>query len=333
VNHRERVQAALNHRAVDRVPRFEVWIDAFTGELGRGDQAAAYADQGQDGVMMPTRAQMADAVGRDGVDEWGRVWRRGIYVGGDVDTDADRQRYSLPLEAVGGLFDAVRIGAVRERYPDHALFFGSHLGPFTAAYMAMGFDRFFMRLSDAPVFVEKLMVARTGWCLAAFAEAVRLGAELLVLGDDAAHRDGPMIAPRLWRDMILPLHREIVKESPVPVIWHSDGNILPLLPMAVEAGFAGVHGLDPSAGIDLGAVKREFGRDLALIGNVDTRVLCGSNLSAVRGEVARCLEQGSPGGGYMLSTCNSIFEGMDLAAVKALFSFEADPDAGLFRSG
>jgi uroporphyrinogen decarboxylase len=94
--------------------------------------------------------------------------------------------------------------------------------------------------------------------------------------------------------------------------------------MAVEAGFAGVHGLDPSAGMDLGRIRREYGSRLALIGNIDVRVLCGSDLTAVRSEVARCYEQGGGGGGYMISTCNSIFEGMNPLAVKTMFSCQAE---------
>ncbi len=93
-----------------------------------------------------------------------------------------------------------------------------------------------------------------------------------------------MISPRMWREFVLPYHRRIVDALDVPLIWHSDGDILPLLPQAIEAGFVGVHGLEPAAGIDLGMVKREFGQDLVLIGNVDVGVLCDSDLDAVRRE-------------------------------------------------
>lgn len=277
--------------------------------------------------MMPTRAQLGDAAGKDGIDEWGRIWHRGTYAGGVVDTDDDIRRFSPPLSAAARLFETGRIAAVRTLYPEHALIYGSHIGPFTAAYLSMGFDRFFLRLSDDVAFVEKLMAVRMEWCLAVFDEAVRQGAEVLVLGDDAAHKDGPMISPRLWRDLVLPHHRRIVREAKVPVIWHSDGNIQALLPMAVEAGFAGVHGLDPSAGLDLGRIRREYGSRLALIGNIDVRVLCGSDLAAVRSEVGRCYEQGGGEGGFMISTCNSIFEGMNPLAVKEMFRRQAEFDA------
>lgn len=42
MNSRERVFAALHHQAPDRVPRFEIWIDAFLDDLGGGDAQAAF---------------------------------------------------------------------------------------------------------------------------------------------------------------------------------------------------------------------------------------------------------------------------------------------------
>lgn len=91
--------------------------------------------------------------------------------------------------------------------------------------------------------------------------------------------------------------------------------------MAVEAGFAGFHGIDPLAGMDLCRIKQRFGRDLVLVGNVDVRVLFGPDLAAVRREVDRCMAQGAPGGGYMFASCNSIFAEMHPAAVAEMFHY------------
>jgi uroporphyrinogen decarboxylase len=321
---RERVLAALAHRETDRVPRFEIWIDALLDELGQADAPAAYAGLGQDGVLLPTRTPPESNAWRNGVDEWGRVWQAGMYVSGVVETKADLSRYSPPASYAAELFDADAARQVRERYPDHCLLYGSHIGPLTAGYMAMGFESFSLRLMDDPAFIHLLFERRTDWCLALFQEAVRLGANLLVLGDDAGYRSGPMISPRMWRKLVLPYHRRIVDSVEVPVLWHSDGNVEALLPMAIEAGFAGIHGLEPAAGMDLARIKREYGRDLALVGNIDVQVLCGDDLAAVRREVDRCIAEGAPGGGYMLATCNSIFNGMSARAVAEMFRYAAE---------
>jgi len=322
---RERVWTTFQHREPDQVPRFECWIEPeVAAELGQQDLVSAYASLGLDCIHIPLRERPHSNAWKEGVDEWGRVWKDGIYVHGLVDNEEDLKRYSPPLDLVEEFFDADEVREAMELYPDHCFIYGSHVGPFTQAFMAMGLEAFFFRIHDDPRFVEKLLEARTEWCLALFHEAASLAVDFVVLGDDAGHKTGPMISPQLWRDLILPYHRRIVEETNVPVVWHSDGFIEPLLPMAVEAGFAGVHALEPAAGVDLARVKQEFGHDLILMGNVDTSILCTSDLEAVRREVERCIEQGAPGGGYMISTCNSIFEGMQAHSVIEMFRYAGE---------
>ena len=321
---RERVFAALQHEEPDRVPRFEIWIDALLDELGQDTLQSAYVNLGQDCIMIPSQTPAGSNAWRDGVDEWGRIWKNGMYVDGVVDTEADLRQYSPSLEYVDQFFDCDEVKEVKDLYPDHCFIYGSHVGPFTAAYMAMGFKRFFVRIVDDPAFVQKLLDARTEWCIALYRKAVDLGVDVLVLGDDAAHKEGPMISPRMWRELVLPYHHRIVDKLDMPLIWHSDGDIESLLPMAIEAGFTGIHGLESAAGIDLGEAKRKFGQDLVLIGNIDVRVLCDSDLGPVRREVTRCIEQGAPGGGYMIATCNSIFKGMNPISVAEMFRYEEE---------
>jgi len=325
---RERVFAALEHHAPDKIPRFEIWIDGLLEELGQEDGPGAYAGLGQDAVMMPSVNPPESNAWRTGVDEWGRRWRDGTYVGGVVDTDEDLERYSPPLRVAEGRFDADEVADVRTRFPDHCLIFGTHIGPLTAGYLAMGFERFFLRLHEDPAFVHRLLAARTAWCIAVYERAIELGAEVVVLGDDGAHGGGPLISPSMWRAFVLPYHRQIVEALDAPVIWHSDGDTTALLSTAAEAGFVGVHGLDPIAGMDLAAVKDTFGEDLVLVGNVDVRVLCAPDLSAVRREVDRCAAAGGADGGYMMASCNSIFEGMAGDAVAEFFRYEAEVITG-----
>jgi uroporphyrinogen decarboxylase len=319
---RERVFEALAHREPDRVPLFEIWIgDDIVAELGYEDLPSAHVGLGLDSIMIPNQNPEGSNAWGTGLDEWGRIWEKGIYVTGLVKTEADLERYSPPLDYADEFFDPSKVKEVMERYPDHCFIYGSHFGPFTMGYLSMGFQDFFLSLVERPDFAHKLLEARTDWCIAIFQKAVSLGIDVLILGEDAAHKSGPMISPRMWREFVLPCHRRIVDQLDVPVIWHSDGRMSSLLPIAVEAGFLGVHPLEPAAGMELGEVKREFGEDLVVIGNVDVAVLFGSDLELVRKEVRRCMEQGAPGGGYMFSSCSSIFEGMNTAAVVEMFRY------------
>jgi uroporphyrinogen-III decarboxylase len=103
-----------------------------------------------------------------------------------------------------------------------------------------------------------------------------------------------------------------------------------LLPMAVEAGFAGIHGLEPWS-MALAAIKAECGDKLILMGNADVRTLCGSDIASVRQEVRRGITEGGPNG-FMLSSCNSIFPGMHPAAVREFFRVQAELIEGRIQS-
>jgi uroporphyrinogen-III decarboxylase len=126
-----------------------------------------------------------------------------------------------------------------------------------------------------------------------------------------------------WRELILPCHQRVARELPVPVIWHSDGRMEKLLPFAVEAGFAGVHGLEPLAGNLMDEIKARYGGQLALLGNVDINLFFQTDLELIRADVRRSYEQGGSGG-FLLSSCNNIHPGMNPAAVREFFRCQAE---------
>jgi len=149
-----------------------------------------------------------------------------------------------------------------------------------------------------------------------------VGVDFIILGDDAAENSRPLISPKLFRELILPEYKKIVKASKVPIIWHSDGHITPLLPMIIEAGFTGVHSLEPKANIDLADIKHLYGDKLILAGNLDTtEILCQPDLNLVREDVERCIKHGAPGGGYLFSSSNSLFEGHNVKAIREAYYY------------
>lgn len=173
-----------------------------------------------------------------------------------------------------------------------------------------GLERFLMMIYDEPDLVRRMvnMVAEVHTVLAR--RAVRAGADVVVLGDDYAWRTGPMMSPAKFREFFLPGIKRVVQavhEEGALCLKHCDGNIWALMDSFVEAGFDGIHPLEPVAGMDLGEVKRRYGHKLCLLGNVD----CGYMLSEapvdeVVADVKRCLRDGAPGGGYVLMSSNSL---------------------------
>jgi uroporphyrinogen decarboxylase len=74
-----------------------------------------------------------------------------------------------------------------------------------------------------------------------------------------------------------------------------------------------LHSLDPQAGIDIAEVKRDYGDQVCLIGNVNCGLMDTGTEEEVIESTRYALKHGMPGGGYVFSTSNSIYTGMRLS--------------------
>jgi len=134
--------------------------------------------------------------------------------------------------------------------------------------------------------------------------------EVVVLGDDYADNKGPMMSPDHFRQFILPGLQKVVHaahQAGAYVVKHTDGNIMGILDMIVETGIDGLNPIEPQAGMDIRLVKEKYGDRIAIIGNIDCGyLLCQAPVEEVRRVTRETIEIAAPGGGYMLSSSNSI---------------------------
>jgi len=95
--------------------------------------------------------------------------------------------------------------------------------------------------------------------------------------EDMAYKNGPHISPRMFREFMLPCYEKLVsffKNHGVDIVMvDSDGDTRLLLPLFIEAGVNCHWPLEAQANMDAVALRKEFGRKLAFIGNIDKRVL------------------------------------------------------------
>ena len=97
----------------------------------------------------------------------------------------------------------------------------------------------------------------------------------------------------------------------VPYIKHTDGNVNSLLDDLVAAGVDAFQAIEPRAGMDIAQLKRDYGEKLVLIGNVDcSTVLVNGPEEAVRAQTEAVIRAAAPGGGFILSSSNSIHTGV-----------------------
>ncbi|MHA2364789.1 MAG: uroporphyrinogen decarboxylase family protein [Candidatus Hodarchaeales archaeon] len=321
MNSRERVLTTLKHKEPDSVPLLEVWIESEIIDLLGGDPYLAREKLRLDCLPLGSYPKNSKAYGH-GVDEWGRLFRKGQYKDGLIKNYKDLEKFTAPLSHAKDWFPPEKITKIKKKYQEnYAFYFAWHDCSLGLTYLSMGIEEFFLSLYNNPEFVKAVIKRSTEWIIALVEQVNTIDIDFIVLGDDAADNSRPMISPRMFREFILPEYKKIVTASDVPIIWHSDGNIKSLIPMIIEAGFIGIHSLEPKV-INLAEIKAEYGEKLVLAGNLDTTdILCKSNLNLVRKDVERCIKEGASGGGYFFSSSNSLFEGHDLQAILEAYRY------------
>jgi uroporphyrinogen decarboxylase len=133
-------------------------------------------------------------------------------------------------------------------------------------------------------------------------------------GDDIADNQRTLISPKVWNRIFLPPFQRWVQAIHACGMYywkHTDGNIMAVLPSLVDAGIDGIDPIDPIAGMDLAAIKRDWGSRIAIKGNVDCAELLTNGVEAdVVEAVKDCIRSAGPGGGYACSSSNSIHSGV-----------------------
>ena len=133
---------------------------------------------------------------------------------------------------------------------------------------------------------------------------------MILATDDYAENKGTLLSPSTMREFIFPALGDLFKEFKrigFKVIKHTDGNIMSIINDLLECNIDCLDPIDPIAGMDLQKVKTDYGDRITLKGNVD----CSTTLSfktekETIEETKKCLEIAMPGGGYILSSSNSI---------------------------
>ncbi|MBM3497504.1 MAG: hypothetical protein FJX74_02430 [Armatimonadetes bacterium] len=318
---KDRVMAALDFRPPDRLPLYDGYWPEFAAAWreakGLGPDAdildyygvdveIAVGDEG----LSPGGAATLEETDRHVIrrDSWGRVIRTvpGGYfyeqLESAVSRPADLERLSIdPPDAAlryVGLDD--RMAADKQRF----CVFAKVGGPFIRSQFVRGEADFLCDLAADPTFARELATLIGRHLIAIGLEELRRW-DLYDTGvwifDDMASNRGPMFSPRTADDVLVPVWAEMVRAFKAAgarkVILHSDGNIGPLLDRFIEIGFDGINPVEPKAGLDIVALRRQYGDRLALLGGLDNaHILPRGDLAEVREHAHRLVDIGREGG-------------------------------------
>ena len=95
------------------------------------------------------------------------------------------------------------------------------------------------------------------------------------------------------------------------MIKHTDGNLWPIMDMIVDSGIDCLDPIDPKGGMSIPEVKAKYGDRIALKGNVDCAdLLTFGSVEETVEATKQTLREGMPGGGFIISSSNSIHSGV-----------------------
>lgn len=106
--------------------------------------------------------------------------------------------------------------------------------------------------------------------------------------EDMAYKSGPLISPAMVKKFMVPRYKQVtdfLHSQGVDIIHiDSDGNVNELIPLWLEVGINFPWPFEVAAGMDAVALRKKYGKDLIIGGNIDKRVFA-KGKDAIREEV------------------------------------------------
>lgn len=338
MNSKKRVLTALECEQPDRVPIVELHIsqptiveivESLTSEPVEvattrdeyGEEAfevldlycLAIEELGLDATCSNFSMGLESIGGDLAQDKYGTVYQLSEHgspmpLEGPISDLADLKGFDMISRLEADDFAGIRY--VIERIGDSKAHLMSVNDPFKVSWRLRGsMQNLLLDYTFNPSLVHELARISTDFTKAAIDEAATLGVDAIILPGDLAGEQTTLISPDHFREFILPYHRELIAhahELGLKIIKHTDGNAWLILDDFVEAGFDGFHPVQPQC-MDIAEVKEHLAGRACIVGNIDCRdLLPFGTPEEVERVVRETIEVAAPGGGYIISSSNSI---------------------------
>lgn len=327
---RERVLTALRLEEPDRVP----WIEGIVSdELATrlcGERIEVNWEIAPDGTPVASGAYLAEqqkkvcrALGKHNLNYnafapvyAGRTSMRGVVVVGEglIHTRDDLQQMQFPDLDAPGFLDAAREFVAHKE--DFCAVAAIRLG-IGATLMSMGLQAFSYAMADDPELILEILGRYGDWTIKLAPRLAEIGFDIFWAFDDVAFNSGPMFSPKFYREVVLPEQKRVVEALDLPLITHSDGDMTPILDDWLELGQQGIHPLQPDV-MDIYQVKAKYGDRVCLVGNIFMDDLVHKQPEDIRKQVRDSIETIGAGGGYIISSSNSLTADMKDENVRAM---------------
>ncbi len=317
---KERVVAALKREKGDYVPTFEgsITSDILRELTGSGSLVEAAKTLEVDGIVVKpdyTREYLSED---SYINEWGITYRKTVdFIDAIVETPIhdvwEYGEYAFPDPYAPHRFETLE-RAVREIGDEKAVILNLR-DIFSDVRDLLGYENALIAVMLEQEHFAGLLEKTMEWnyTLAKIARE-RYGIEVVMTTDDITTNTGLLFSPKLYFDFFYPRFKRVIsgfKDLGYLCVKHCDGDVNALLDSWIEAGVDCIDPVDPNGNMNLKQLKAKYGDRLALKGNVDCQgVLVSGTPAEVKSAARKCIEDAAKGGGYILSSSNSIHSGV-----------------------
>lgn len=194
---------------------------------------------------------------------------------------------------------------VKRYQGEFALFCRIRLG-FSPTLISIGQNQCIEYIKTEPDFVKEVVMYYADWMTRHIKNLMELGFDFLWSFDDLADKSGPFFRSEELNTFFIPYLKKPAEEIKIPWIFHSDGNLMPVLDDLMQLGMSGLHPLEPG-GMDTAKLKREYGNKLCLVGNIDIKhIMTDASEEEIEESVRECMRTLGEDGGYIISDSNSV---------------------------
>ena len=311
---KQRVIAALERSHADKVPHFEWMVNKNVIEaLMPGADIDMFSEAYMDAFIVDFDYESTNIGNNRKRNEWGIIHEyseedHGYPIDGPIHNREELEAYTPPAADKLGRYDELE--RILKKYGDDKAVILHMNDVWSLPSRMMPFEYFLEQIIEDPEFIVDLVRMTVDAQILLAEQAAKRGVQFVQTGDDIAYKHGPMISPVMFREMFFPELKRIIgayRDLGFYVLKHCDGNVLPFMDMFIEAGIHLFDPVDPTAGMDLAHFKKTYGDKITIKGNVNcASTLVFGSVDEVVAETRRCLEIGMPGGGYVISSSNSI---------------------------
>ena len=186
----------------------------------------------------------------------------------------------------------------------------SSYGPVEASWRHRGYTEYLMdTVLDEPL-MDEMGELHTDLIIETvkkgFAYGIRPDGYYLV--EDLGHTRGLLFSPDTYKKIISPHHRRLadfLHSNSIDFLMHSCGKVDELIPYFIDEGLDVLQAIEAKTGQHVANLKKEFGNDMAFMGNIDVRKLAGSK-SEIDEEINKKIIPAMKGGGYIYHSDHSI---------------------------